>query len=65
MKKVRDTQDLILEELMAIKKLLVVSMMAGGVGQEAIGAALGLNKSNVSRMFKKKVGTLTRKGAGV
>ena len=45
--------DPIVKELVAIKKLLVYALLANGLSQEAVAAALDTNQSTVSRMFGK------------
>jgi len=49
------------KELAAIKKLLILGLINSGVKLDTIGSALGLDPTNVSRMFKK--GTFAKKGA--
>ncbi len=39
-------------ELVAIKKLLMLLLLKAGASQDEIGAALEIDRSNVSRMFK-------------
>jgi hypothetical protein len=43
--------DPILAELMAIKRLIVFSLLKNGATQQQIGSALGLDGSQISRMF--------------
>ncbi|WP_290992462.1 helix-turn-helix domain-containing protein [Hyphomicrobium sp.] len=43
----------IAEELEAIKKLMVFTLLWQGATQEQIGSALGIDRSQVSRMFPK------------
>ncbi len=45
--------DPIVEELVAIKRLLVYALLEDGLSQGAVAAALGTNQSSVSRMFGK------------
>jgi predicted transcriptional regulator len=45
--------DPIVDELVAIKKLLVYALLENGVSQEAVAAALAANQITVSRMFAK------------
>ena len=49
-------------ELAAIKKLLIVGLVNSGVKLAEIGAALDLDPTNVSRMFRK--GTFSKKANG-
>ncbi len=53
--------DPIVDELVAIRKLLVYALVENGMSQEAVAAALGTNQSTVSRMFGK--GGITKRGA--
>jgi len=46
--------DPIVDELVAIKKLLIKALMHNGISQEAVADALGTNQSTVSRMFTKR-----------
>ncbi len=46
--------DPIVDELVAIKKLLIKGLMHNGMSQEAVAEALGTNQSTVSRMFTKR-----------
>ena len=39
------------KELEAIKKLLVLLVLKAGASQDEVGAALGIDRSSVSRMF--------------
>jgi len=52
--------DPVLAELVAIKRLLVFALLREGAKQEDIGKALGVNKSNVSRMFPDGIGKAVR-----
>ncbi len=45
--------DPILDELVAIKKLLVYGLLKNGMSQQDVAAALGKDQSAVSRMFGK------------
>jgi DNA-binding transcriptional regulator LsrR (DeoR family) len=49
-----------LSELIAIKKLLVIGMLNSGLTQSQVAGALGIDRSQISRMFPK--GTLTGLG---
>jgi hypothetical protein len=49
-------------ELVAIKKLLILGLINSGVNLSEIGAALGIDRTNVSRMFPK--GTFGKKVNG-
>jgi predicted XRE-type DNA-binding protein len=44
-------QDPFVDELLAIKKLLVLGLLRTGASQEQIAAALGVDRSRVSRLF--------------
>jgi hypothetical protein len=44
------------KELVSIKKLLILALANSGMTQAQIGAALGIDRTNVGRMFPK--GTL-------
>jgi len=52
-KKLRSS-DPVLDELVAIKKLLVLMLLKDGLTLAQIGTALGIDKSNVSRMVPTK-----------
>ncbi len=39
------------KELDSIKKLLVLLLLKAGASQDEVGAAVGVDRSNVSRMF--------------
>jgi DNA-directed RNA polymerase specialized sigma subunit len=54
MVEIKDEQ---LRELTSIKKLLVLGLLRSGLTQKQIAAALGIDRSQVSRMFPS--GTLT------
>lgn len=43
--------DPVLAELTAIKRLIVFSLLKNGATQQQIGSALGLDGSQISRMF--------------
>ena len=45
------TTDPVLSELVAIKRLMVLALIQSGTGQKDVAAALGVDKSQVSRMF--------------
>lgn len=45
------------KELVSIKKLLILALINSGMTQAQIGAALGIDRTNVARMFPK--GALT------
>ncbi|MDB5418298.1 MAG: hypothetical protein JWP50_1717 [Phenylobacterium sp.] len=51
MAKSKTQDDALLEELTAIKKLLVFALMRSGVSQKQIGTTLGVAQSSISRMF--------------
>lgn len=40
-----------LKELVSIKKLLVLNLLHSGMTQNQVAGALGLNRSQISRMF--------------
>jgi predicted transcriptional regulator len=44
----------ILAELVSIKRLVIAALMKNGASQDDIGKALGLDRSQVSRMFSDK-----------
>jgi len=46
--------DPIVDELVAIKKLLIKALMQNGMSQDTVADALGTNQSTVSRMFAKR-----------
>lgn len=51
----REEEELI-DELRAIKKLLILGYLKAGVSsQKEIGAALGLSQSSISKMFPKEI----------
>lgn len=41
------------DELVLIRKLIVFSLLNAGVSQEKVAAAIGVDRSQVSRMFAK------------
>ena len=45
----------IAEELASIKRLMVFTLLWQGVTQEQVAAALGIDRSQVSRMFPKGI----------
>lgn len=45
------TKDPILTELEAIKRLMVLTLLRDGASQQHIAGALGVDRSQVSRMF--------------
>ena len=47
------TTDPILSELTMIRKLLVLALLRSGITQGQMGGVLGLDQSEVSRMFPK------------
>ncbi len=49
-----------LQELIAIKKLLVLALLKSGLTQAQVAGALEIDRSQISRMFPK--GTLTGLG---
>ncbi len=54
----------ILAELIAIKRLLVFALMKNGASQNDIAPALGLDRSQISRMFPKGGSGRTRAKKG-
>jgi DNA-binding transcriptional regulator LsrR (DeoR family) len=56
----RGEMDQQLSELIAIKKLLVIGLLNSGLTQSQVAGALGIDRSQISRMFPK--GTLTGLG---
>ena len=46
-----DDEDRTLDELVAIKKLVVLALVRSGTPQSQIAIALGVNQSQVSRLF--------------
>lgn len=53
----QDLTDQAIKELVAIRKLLVLSLLNAGLSQNQVAAALDLDRSGISRMFRK--GTLS------
>ncbi len=49
--KSKGDDDLLLNELMIIRKLLVYALLRTGASQKQIGAAIGVSQSSISRMF--------------
>lgn len=47
--------DPVLEEIVSIKKLLVLMLLNQGLTLNQIGTALGIDKSSVSRMIPAKI----------
>jgi DNA-binding NarL/FixJ family response regulator len=47
----RGEADLLLNELVMIRKLLVYALLRTGASQKQIGAAIGISQSSISRMF--------------
>jgi hypothetical protein len=52
--------DPLLSELINIKRLLVFSLLKDGASQKQIASALGVDQSQISRMFPAGIGSLTR-----
>jgi hypothetical protein len=48
-------------ELAAIKRLFVFALLRSGANQGEVAAALGMNQSQISRMFPTKLRSLSRK----
>lgn len=47
----QSADDQVLGELIAIKKLIVLALIDGGMSQEQVSVALGIDRSQVSRLF--------------
>jgi predicted transcriptional regulator len=56
----QELTDQAIKELVAIRKLLVLSLLNGGLSQNQVAGALDVDRSAISRMFPK--GTLTDLG---
>ena len=56
--------NLLLEELTSVKKLLVLELLRGGASQHQVASALGIDQSQVSRMFAGGLKLPKRKGKG-
>jgi len=56
----QELTDQAIKELAAIRKLLVLSLLNAGLSQNQIAGALDIDRSAVSRMFRK--GTLAKLG---
>ncbi len=54
--------DPILEELVAIKRLLAFAIMKSGASQAQVATALGVDQSQISRMFPKGSSGRARSG---
>ena len=52
--------DTVLDELIAIKRLLVFALLKSGASQDEVATALGISQSQVSRMFPGGVGKRPR-----
>ncbi|QOJ18496.1 MAG: helix-turn-helix domain-containing protein [Phycisphaeraceae bacterium] len=52
--------DPVLSELVAIKRLLAFGLLRSGARQKQIAAALGVDQSQVSRMFPSGIGAVSR-----
>jgi predicted transcriptional regulator len=57
----RQSVDPILAELEAIKRLLMLGLLAQGQTQAGIARAIGVTQGTVSRMFPKSVGRKARR----
>ena len=53
----QDLTDQAIKELVAIRKLLVLSLLNSGLSQNQLAGALDIDRSAISRMFRK--GTLS------
>jgi predicted transcriptional regulator len=51
----RDETSAILDELSAIKRLLILILLREGFTQAEVGGAIGVDQSTISRMFPKGV----------
>jgi len=49
--------DPVLAELIAIRRLMVFSVLKSGASQKQVAAALGVDQSQVSRMFSERIGS--------
>ena len=49
----QDLTDQAIKELIAIRKLLVLSLLNAGLSQNQVAGALDLDRSAISRMFRK------------
>ena len=56
----QELTDQAIKELVAIRKLLVLSLLSAGLSQGQVAGALDIDRSAISRMFRK--GTLTGLG---
>lgn len=54
------TPDKTLGELVAIKKLLILGLLRSGAAQSQVAAALGVDQSQISRLFPGGVGRATK-----
>lgn len=55
---------LIADELVTIRKLLVIALLNSGMTQEELGAALGVHGTTIGRMFPKgALRTVGKKGS--
>jgi predicted XRE-type DNA-binding protein len=52
--------DPVLAELIAIKRLIVFALLKGGASQKQIATALGIDQSQVSRMFPGGIGSASK-----
>lgn len=57
------TTDPVLAELSAIKRLMVLTLLRSGASQSDVGDALGIDRSQVSRMFPSGTGKFARDDA--
>ena len=57
------TSDPVLNELESIKRLMVLSLLKNGANQGEIAAALGIDRSQVSRMFPGGTGKILKRNA--
>jgi predicted transcriptional regulator len=54
--------DPVLDELIAIKRLMVFALLRSGASQKQLAATLGVDQSQVSRMFPGGIGASARTG---
>lgn len=52
------------DELVSIKKLLIVALVRSGLSQTEVATALGVNQTTVSRMFPEKTLSAIGKARG-
>jgi len=57
-------ENAVLEELTAIKRLLIFALIKDGATQSQIAVALGTSQSQISKMFPKGISTVAADGRG-